>query len=157
MASDYERWALEVPGVSWARCHPARRGPGTVDVVVTSDGGLPSDVTLAAVQARLDANRPVACPDCLALSPVPLAVDVAAGIRPENGKTIAALRPGAETALERLFAAILPGEAALVSRMLAAIVDVPGIADARIVSPAANTIPEALRWPRLGVLLLEGL
>ena len=39
---DYRRWALEVPGVSAAYVYPLRRGLGTVDVVVTSAGGLPS-------------------------------------------------------------------------------------------------------------------
>ncbi|EJX9804046.1 baseplate J/gp47 family protein, partial [Salmonella enterica] len=51
---DYRRWAMEVPGVSSAWVYPIRRGAGTVDIAITSAGGLASDEIIRNVQAHID-------------------------------------------------------------------------------------------------------
>ena len=154
---DYVRWALQVPGVSAAWCYPHRRGPGRVDVVIISGEGMPSPELVAAVQEHIDALRPVACPDFLALGPVSRVVDVGAALRLVPGYTLAALRSQAEAVLSQYFAGIVPGGEVILARLEALLLSLPGVIDVRLVTPAANVLPEALEWPRLGDLTLTAL
>jgi uncharacterized phage protein gp47/JayE len=64
--ADYERWAREVSGVDRVFVEPLEFGAGTVGVrfVVDGDGVdsntiIPSPAEIAAVEAAIDANRPV--------------------------------------------------------------------------------------------------
>ena len=63
-AADYVQWALEVPGVTRAWCHPHVFGLGSVGVTILADdapdGPLPDAELVARVQTHLDATRPVA-------------------------------------------------------------------------------------------------
>ena len=74
--SDYERWALAVPGVSQAWCFPLRRGLGTVDVAVLGPEGIPESEVLAEVLTAIEAARPVACRSVHVYAPTPLPVPV---------------------------------------------------------------------------------
>lgn len=152
---DYERWALEVPGVTTARCLPCRRGPGTVDVLVTSQGGLPTAELVAAVQAHLDDMRPVTCSDCLALPPDAVLVDILAAVRVAPGYTLPQLHPKVYAALATYFQTLAPGDPVVAAGLAARILDVPGVTDVRLLEPAGNLSAESLRWYRLGTLTLE--
>lgn len=55
---DYRNWTLSVDGVTAAYVHPLRRGLGTVDVVITSENGLPSDETVKKVQDYVEDALP---------------------------------------------------------------------------------------------------
>lgn len=80
-ADDYVRWALEVPGVTRAWCSPLEMGIGTVTVRFMCDqlratsnpmtSGFPLAQDIAAVQAHLDAKRPVAVKDIFVSAPIP--------------------------------------------------------------------------------------
>ncbi len=157
MASDYERWAMEVPGVAFAKCHPLRRGLGTVDIVILGVDGPPSPEVLATTQQHLDMKRPVACPDCRAFAPVSQFIAIHAKVRLVAGLTLPMLYPKVQAALDRYFHGLLPGDICVISRITSVILDVSGILDVEIVSPSSNTLQEALRWPRCGNLLLEPL
>ena len=152
---DYVRWALQVPGVTAAWCYPHRRKTGAVDVVIVSADGMPSPELIAAVQAHIDALRPVACPDLLVLGPVARYIDVRAALRLAAGYTLAGLRNQAETVLAQYFAGIVPGGEVIRSRLEALLLSLPGVIDAQILTPAANFQAAALEWPRLGELTLE--
>ena len=61
-ASDYETWALEVPGVTRAWCRGGFLGPGTVGVYIMRDDDpqpVPNADQLAEVQAYIEPLRPV--------------------------------------------------------------------------------------------------
>lgn len=61
-AHDYVAWALEVPGVTRAWCYPLEMGDGTVTVRFVRDDDaslIPDAAEVAAVQAYIDAQRPV--------------------------------------------------------------------------------------------------
>ncbi|WP_235801445.1 baseplate J/gp47 family protein, partial [Yersinia pekkanenii] len=66
---DYKRWALEVTGVTAAYVYPLRRGLGTVDIVITSADGLPSETIIAATQLHIDDVRPVTAKSSLVMAP----------------------------------------------------------------------------------------
>ncbi|MDR1946435.1 MAG: baseplate J/gp47 family protein [Desulfovibrio sp.] len=155
-ATDYELWALEVPGVAFARCYPLRRGPGTVDVVITGGDGLPSDELVTAVQSHIDMRRPVACPDALVLAPVPVTVDVSALVRvdPYAGLLLPALTGSARAELALYFDGLAPGDGVVAAKLAAIILGVPGIGDVSLTAPAANVAPQAVYWPRLGDVAL---
>jgi uncharacterized phage protein gp47/JayE len=84
-AHDYERWSLEVPGVTRAWCAPNEMGIGTITVRVMFDelratsspstSGFPLSSDLAAVTAHLDTKRPVAVKDFWVVSPIPEPID----------------------------------------------------------------------------------
>jgi uncharacterized phage protein gp47/JayE len=82
-ASDWEQWALAVPGVTRAWCAPLEQGIGTVtvrfmmDELRASNYGIPLTEDVAAVQAYLDTKRPVAVKDTYVVAPIPFPLVVA--------------------------------------------------------------------------------
>lgn len=70
--SDFVAWAKTVPGVTRVWVYPANRGGGTVDVTFVMDGRaniIPLGGDIAAVQAAIDAKRPVT-DDCIVFAPI---------------------------------------------------------------------------------------
>lgn len=63
-ANDYVKWQLANPGVATAYTYPLRQGLGTVDMAFLHSGRgsvrIPSAPEIAAVQAYVDTQRPVA-------------------------------------------------------------------------------------------------
>lgn len=159
-ASDYVLWAMEVPGVSWAKCYPLRRGIGTVDVVILTTGGVPGPQLVASAQGHVDAKRPVTCPDCMVFAPSVTLVDISARARlmAGSGTTLPLIAPTAQKELDaRYFSALYPGDNFLVNRALAVLIGVSGVEDASFVTPAANIAGHPLTWFRRGQLTLEGM
>lgn len=80
-ASDYEQWALQVPGVTRAWAAPNEMGIGTVtvrfmmdDLRATSNpstNGFPNSGDVATVLAYLNTKRPVAIKDFFVVAPIP--------------------------------------------------------------------------------------
>lgn len=81
--TDYEEWALAVPGVTRAWCAPNEMGIGTVtirfmcDDLRWEDNGLPNVDDINAVTTYLDTVRPVAVKDIFIVAPIPFFVDIA--------------------------------------------------------------------------------
>ena len=76
-ATDYEAWALSMPGVTRAWCSPMEMGPGTVtlrfmmDDVNAAYGGFPQAADVAAVASYLNSVRPVSVKDLFVVAPIP--------------------------------------------------------------------------------------
>lgn len=155
---DYRRWALEVAGVSSAYVYPLRRGLGTVDVVITSAGGLPSAQTVTDTQAHIDAVRPVTAKGSLALAPTVKSVDVTVAVK-LTGTTLASITTAITNALAAHFAALAPGETVFKSRIEAIVSDLSGVVDRSVTVPAANIVPVVdaamVEWCRLGVITVS--
>lgn len=158
---DYRRWALEVDGVSTARVFPLRRGLGTVDVLITSSGGLPSQATLDAVQAYIDDVRPVRAKEFLVFAPTLRPVDNHILITPASGYTLATATPYIQAAYEGYFDELQPGDAYVRSQLEARISDLDCVADRQIVTPTGNVAavidPTKVEWLRAGTLTLGAL
>lgn len=135
---DYRRWALEVPGVTSAWCYPLRRGLGTVDVAILSNGAPATQALQNTVKAYIEAVNP-AGGDCQALTPTLVPVNVVATVS-VSGVTLANVRTIVQSVLQTYIAGLRPGDSVLRGRILAAITDVPGVTDVTLASPAASVV-----------------
>lgn len=157
---DYWQWAMEVPGVTSAYVYPLRRGPGTVDVVVASNDGVPSDDVIQAAQSHIDDQRPVTAKNSLVLGPTIRTYDALVEVA-LSGLSLTTAQPLIEAALRSYDGVIAPGDAVIRSRIEAVISDVSGVVDRNVLSPAANIIPEVsqsrVEWYRLGSVTLRQL
>jgi uncharacterized phage protein gp47/JayE len=152
--ADWRRWAMNVDGVTEAYVFPLRRGLGTVDVCVTSAGGLPSAEILAAVTDYLDSMRPATASDFQVLAPSLVDVNVTAQVV-LSGLTLAQSQTAIEAALGVYFATLEPGDTAYLSRIETAISGVTGVVDRKVTSPAASVEAGEIQWPRLGTVTVE--
>lgn len=135
-ASDYRRWALEVAGVDRAFVFGARRGLGTVDVVVMTADGLPTTGLIEEVEDHLDTRRPVTA-DLLVLMPDLVTVNVVADVV-LHGVLLANAQAAARAAIAAYVQSLAPGATVYRSRLIAAIQDVPGVVTVDVTTPAAD-------------------
>ncbi|MCB6182303.1 baseplate J/gp47 family protein [Leeia sp. TBRC 13508] len=157
---DYKRWALEVDGVTGAYVFPWRRGAGTVDVAITSAGGLPSAGLISQVQSHIDSLRPAGTKGTLVFAPSVLTVDVSVQVK-VAGTTLANITPLIQSAMESYFAGITPGDTVIKSKLETLISDLTGVVDRAITLPAANVVPTntstVLQWCRLGAVTVSAM
>jgi uncharacterized phage protein gp47/JayE len=136
---DYVAWALEVSGFTRAWCYPQELGLGTVTIRGMCDfsyaDGIPLSGDVAALQAHIDALRPVTA-TAYCVAPVAdvlnftIAALVPSTLAVENA-IIAALQ-------ELIVAESYPGGTLLISHIRAAISGATGEYDYSLTSPAAN-------------------
>lgn len=92
--SDYEQWAMEVPGVAAAWAARTVNSPGTVTIWILVDGrvnGIPTTGDIAVVQAYIDALRRIGT-HISVIAPVPEAVDITiTGLSPNTATVRAAI------------------------------------------------------------------
>ncbi|NDY41242.1 baseplate J/gp47 family protein [Dissulfurirhabdus thermomarina] len=99
--ADYERWALEVSGVTRAWVLPGWLGAGTVGVAFVRDDDadpIPDAAEVQAVQDHLDAVRPVTAAVTV-FAPTPHPVDLTIQLDPNT----AAVQAAVQAELEDLF------------------------------------------------------
>ena len=149
---DYKNWALSVDGVSSAYVYPLRRGLGTVDIVITSAGNVPSDEIVAATQAYIDSVRPVTAKNSLVIKPDVTLVNIHAAVK-LSGTTLASATADIQAALQEYFSAIQPGDGIIASQLEAVISDVSGVIDRNMTVPAGNMdadMESKIEWFMLG-------
>lgn len=152
---DYHRWAMEVSGVTEAYVYPLRRGYGTVDVVITANGDMPSDETIAAAQAHIDDQRPVTAKNALVLAPEPISTDVIVSVS-LDGMSIDDARAQINSVLQAYFDRLAPGEIAVRTQLGALVSDISGVVDYVMSVPEGNIIPDVnqdtVQWVRYGTI-----
>lgn len=150
---DYERWALEVAGVTRAWVRPGWLGLGTVGVGIAADadpaGPIPPAAQVAAVAAHLEPLRPVTA-EVHVFAPAPRAVDVTIeGLDPDT--------PAVRQAVDLELADLFRREGALgaglpVSKIWEAVSLAAGERRHVIAAPAADVAPAAHELPILGTV-----
>lgn len=157
---DYRRWAMEVSGVTAAYIYPLWRGLGTVDIVITSAGGLPSQDVIDRVTAHINDVRPVTAKDILVLGPTNKSFDVHVKVALE-GITLAEAKTAITAALQDEDKRREPGDPFIRSQASMLISLLSGITDLEMVAPAANitavTDTTKIEWLRLGNVEVEPL
>lgn len=142
-SADYKAWTLEVAGVTRAWVYPMELGVGTVTVRFVRDGdgagsaAIPDASEVAAVQAYLDARRPVTAAVTV-VAPVAVALNFSIqGLSPDT----AAVRAAVQAELsDLLLREAEPGGTLLLSHIRAAISAATGENDFVLRSPAANVV-----------------
>ncbi len=154
-AADYERWALEVAGVTRAWALPLWQGAGSVGVAIMRDldaDPFPGTSEVASVQAHIDAKRPVtAMPTVFA--PIAYPVDFTLSVTPDTS----AVRAAVEAELIDLFAraAVEDGNGSgrvPITHIREAISSATGETDHLLISPSADITPAAGELATLGSL-----
>lgn len=134
---DYYTWAMNVAGVTRAYPYANRRGNGTVDVVILTEGGLPSAPLVEAAQAYIDTQRS-ATADLLVFGPTAVAVDVAGTLTRASGYTLATVGAAIDATLAAYFATLKPGDTVYLNKIRSLISETPGVVDFVITSPVTN-------------------
>ena len=100
----YESWAYQVPGVMDVAVNDSNpRGDGTVDVIIASPAGEPTEVLRNTVKAYIDTRRPL-CSDVQVIGPTLQTVDldITLYLYPDRGSLTDA-RTEAERILQKFF------------------------------------------------------
>lgn len=139
-AFDYQRWALEMPGVTRAWVYPLEAGAGSVvvrfmmDDARAAEGGIPQPADVALVAEHIDAVRPVTA-RVLVYAPIAKPVDlVIASLEPDTPEIRAMI---AEGLADMLLAEAEPGAPIYLSQWSSAVAFTPGVRRFVLVAPAA--------------------
>ncbi|HFX6571798.1 TPA: baseplate J/gp47 family protein [Yersinia enterocolitica] len=155
---DYKRWALEIPGVTAAYVYPLRRGLGTVDIVITSADGLPSEAIIAATQAHIDDVRPVTAKSSLVMSPTIKTFDIDLKVT-LSGITLDIATALIKEALNNYINRLIPGETFIRSQAEMLVSLITGVTDRQIITPANNVVPQVddavVEWLRVGAITVS--
>lgn len=136
-ASDYDLWALEVPGVTRVWVYPLQMGAGTVTVLFVCDGEaniIPTPAKVAEVQAYIDARRPVTAEVFIA-APVEDPLNMAVKLSPNTPAVRAAVTAEVSDLIVR---DSKPGGVILISRLREVVSIAAGESDNAITSPTAD-------------------
>lgn len=155
---DYKRWALEIPGVTAAYVYPLRRGLGTVDIVITSADGLPSEAIIDATQAHIDDVRPVTAKSSLVMSPTIKTFDIGVKVT-LSGITLDVAATLIKETLNNYINRLTPGETFIRSQAEMLVSLITGVTDRQIITPANNVVPQVddavVEWLRVGVITVS--
>lgn len=134
---DYERWALEVAGISRAFVFPLHLGEGTVGVAVLADDldpPIPGPAKVQETQEYIDELRPVTAAVTV-YAPTAVALDLTIALTPNT----AAVRDAVTAQLRDLLRREgIPGGTILLSHIREAISLAAGETDHSLVSPVAD-------------------
>ena len=154
---DYIGWALDVAGVTRAWTYPTELGLGTVVVRFVRDNDVgsifPDAGEVAAVQASLDANRPITAV-ATAVAPTSLAVAFTIHLIPDNADTRAATTAELTDLLARVAE---PGDGAgrgtvLLTAIRTAIGVAAGVTNYTMTVPSADVVPATGQLPVVGTI-----
>lgn len=151
-ADDYERWALEVAGVTRAWPRPANQGPGTVGLTFVVDDDpvsiIPSATKVAEVQAYIDARRPEPA-SVLVFVPALVAVNFTIHVEPDTAEVRAAV---AESLADLFRREGGPSSTVPLSHVREAISLAPGENDHVLTAPTADLVLTGGQIPSVGTI-----
>lgn len=150
-AAAYAQQTLAVEGVCAVNVLPKKRGLGTVDVVITSAGGVPGTALVEQVQGVLEEQREIAV-DVKVMAPETVTVDLILSVKPKEG-----LLPGPVMALRAWFDGSLLGQDVLLAQIGQKIFSVDGVANYQIQGPVNDVTVGRGQLPVLGKLSVEEL
>ena len=150
-AAAYAQQTLAVEGVCAVNVLPKKRGLGTVDVVITSAGGVPGTALVEQVQSVLEEQREIAV-DVNVMAPETVTADVTASVEPETGADSAEVIGRAESAVRNWFTGERLGRSVRVAQLTALVFGVDGVANCTVTLPAADIAVTDIQLPVLGTL-----
>lgn len=149
----YESTAMNFPGVTAAKAIGREEGPGTVNVYVTGENGLPDEDLLADLQAELQEKREIAV-TVKVLSPTTETVNVDVAVAPKEGADKDAVLESTRQAITDFFSGRLLGKAVLLAELGNKLYDLEGVENYRFTAPAADIPANSKVLPELGELVV---
>lgn len=154
---DYARWAKEVDGITDVLVLPKRRGAGSVDVIITASGGLPSAEVIANCLEHILSQCSVIA-DVWVYVPTIRTVDSTALVELAPGYLFADVQVAAQKAYDALLGALKRREMLKRSQIEAMINNLAGVVDRSVTTPVGNVKasdnPTLIGWIRPGTLTL---
>ncbi|WP_110972135.1 baseplate J/gp47 family protein [Pseudomonas huaxiensis] len=154
---DYKRWALEVDGVASAKVLAKRRGPNTVDVVITGESGAPSDEVIAACEAYIGYMRPVTA-EVFVYPPLIRTVTATANVELASGYKFDDVQKAAQVAYNEELGALAPDELLRRNRIGTILGNIAGVTDYEVLTPTENVpatdVAGVIGWIRPGTITL---
>jgi uncharacterized phage protein gp47/JayE len=154
--SDYEAWALAVPGVTRAWCSPNEMGIGTVTVrflmddLRASDDGWPTPSDIATVADYIDQKRPVSVKDCYVVAPVKEFIDITISeLVPDTAEAQAEIEQSLDN---MLFVRASPGQTIFASWVSYAIQNAPSVISFHLDTDTDYVMPSPGHMAVLGTI-----
>lgn len=155
-AAAYAQQTLAVEGVCAVNVLPKKRGLGTVDVVITSAGGVPGTALVEQVQSVLEEQREIAV-DVNVMAPETVTVDLILSVKPKEGLLPGPVIDRVKAALRAWFDGSLLGQDVLLAQIGQKIFAVDGVANYQIQGPVNDVTVGRGQLPVLGKLSVEEL
>lgn len=151
-AHDYVAWAKEIAGVTRAWVSPEHAGAGTVAVHFVTDnasgGPIPTQAKVDAVQAHIDALRPVTASPTV-FAPTPVDVDFTISVVPDTPEVRQAVEDSLADLIRR---AAEPGGTLYLSQIREAISVAVGEANHVLTAPVADVASGFGELSQLGTI-----
>lgn len=133
-AAWYEKTVSAIDGVEAVSVIPRSRGIGTVDIIISSPEGMPSQELIANVTEGLKQTREI-CVDIQVKEPEKLVMNVSARVKTMGGYDSETVRESVKTAVAGMFGGKMLGRSLLRAALCETIYHVPGVENFELVSP----------------------
>lgn len=140
--ADYEIWATNTPGCGYAFVYGQRTLANSVDIVILdANHNLPTPGLVAAVQANINANRPVCANNSVVSGAAPVVVPVTAVLVLSPGAVLGTVELACSVALVAYFSTLNPKSSLIYNELVGLIMGVAGVSDVVFTTPTANIAP----------------
>jgi uncharacterized phage protein gp47/JayE len=152
----YEKTVLNIDGVKAAAVLPKNRGLGTVDVVISTDSGVPDEALIDAVAEKLRELREI-CVDISVSAPEAVTVDIECAVKAESGYDESQVLANVKAALAEYFDGGLLGRSIPIVKLGSIIYSVPGVENYDISLPAEDVVSSETQLPVAGTITVTAM
>lgn len=149
----YEQEAMSFDGVAAVKVLPKNRGVGTVDVIAATQGGMPDQTLLDALQAYFNRVREIAV-DVQVLAPTAVNADITVTLSVDKEYLFADVSERVQQALEDWFTGELLGKPVLQAELIALVFGVEGVANCTVTLSGGDLAADSVTLPCLGQLTI---
>lgn len=149
----YEAETLNTDGVAAVSVLPRNRGLGTVDIIVSSTSGVPSEALLTSVKNKFAKQREI-CVDVAVSAPVTVTVPVTVAISVDDGYVYDTVAANVVSVLGQYFNGTLLGKDVLLARLGNVVFGVEGVSNYSISLPTADITIADNQLPIAGTISL---
>ena len=155
-AAFYEQGALSFDQVAAASVLPRNRGVGTVDVVIATGSGQPDEDLLEELEAYFQVRREIAV-DVQVLAPESVSLTLSVQVKAKDGWDSTAVCTEVKNMIQAWFSGERLGQDVLLAQLGNLIFSCDGVANYKIVTPAADQAIDADQLPVLTSISVEAM